>query len=208
MAPVALVAAGLVLATSPVAAAPVLRAAQARVVFVDERSCTVDLTLRIDDADDVEHRLGVDDDARARVTDTRGTSTSGGPRRVGATLALTLRPTAPDYSLRYVVEHPEPTDRCPLWLPDVPADGRSRAVTLVVEIPAGTRAAGTMPAFAWAGTRGEVTLGHLPAFVRVPFTRSGERAPWNIARVMDLVAVATLALASVIWARRRVGAGR
>lgn len=198
-------AAGLVLAASPAAAAPGLRTAQARIVFVDARACTVDLTVDIDDALEVEHRLGVGDGSRAALIDTRGTSTPDAPRRIGATLALTLRPTAREYSIRYRVEHPDGTDRCPLWLPDVPADGRSRAVTLAVEIPAGTRAVGTMPAFAWAGTRGEVTLGHLPAFVRVPLARPGDPAPWNIARVMDLVAVATLALASVIWARRRIG---
>ena len=84
----------------------------------------------------------------------------------------------------------------------MPADGRSQAVALRVRIPAGAIAAGTMPGLAWVGEEGTATLGHLPAFVRVPYAMPGESMPLNIAFVMDVVAIATLVLASAAWARR------
>ena len=92
--------------------------------------------------------------------------------------------------------------------PKWPADGRSQAVALRVRIPAGATAAGTMPGLAWVGQEGSATLGHLPAFVRVPYAMPGEPAPFNIAFAMDVVAIGTLVLASAAWARGRRGQAR
>jgi hypothetical protein len=50
---------------------------------------------------------------------------------------------------------------------------------------------------------GTITLGHLPAFVRVPYVLPGTPPPWDIARVMDMVSVLTLVGASLTWARRQ-----
>jgi hypothetical protein len=62
-----------------------------------------------------------------------------------------------------------------------------------------------MPAFSWVGAEGTASIGHLPAFVRVPYALPGEPAPWNIARVMDVVSVLTLVAATLAWARSRRG---
>ena len=65
-----------------------------------------------------------------------------------------------------------------------------------------------MPGLAWVGQEGSATLGHLPAFVRVPYAMPGEPAPFNIAFAMDVVAIGTLVLASAAWARGRRGQAR
>jgi hypothetical protein len=44
-------------------------------------------------------------------------------------------------------------------------------------------------------------IAHLPAFVRVPFARPGEPAPWNVARLMDILSIAALVVATLAWAR-------
>ena len=112
------------------------------------------------------------------------------------------------YTLRYEVEQPEHRAfRCPLWIPTVAADGLSQDVHLAVRIPAGATAAGTMPAFTWTGEEGTSTIGHLPAFVRVPFGMPGTPMPMNVAGVMDIVSIATLLAATAAWARRRLSRG-
>ena len=185
-------------------AAPVLRDADVRVGFRSPTACDVDLTVNVKGAAQVEHRVEVVDGARVELRELRGAAQLGEAWMVGRTRALVVRPAGAAYTLRYAVEQPQSSaGRCPLWIPSVPADGRSQAVALRVRIPAGAMAAGTMPGFAWVGEEGTARLGHLPAFVRVPYAMPGEATPLDIAFVMDVVAIGTLVLASAAWARRR-----
>jgi hypothetical protein len=169
----------------------------------------VELALSVEGAAEVEHRVEVVEGARVELIAVRGATLAGEPRMVGRTRALVLRLDAATYTLRYAVEQPPSrASRCPLWVPSVPADGRSQAVRLSVRIPASAEAAGTMPGFAWSGGEGTTTLGHLPAFVRVPYAMPGAPTPLDIAFVMDLVAVVTLVVATAAWARRNRGLAR
>lgn len=191
------------LASSTVAAAPRLTSADVRVTFHSAASCEAIITLRIDDAATVTQHIEVAEGASVALVEVSGAEASP-PTDVGRTRVLVTRSDSGVYTLRYAVRQAaHRPGRCPLWVPTIPADGRSAAVRLTVRIPPGTRAAGTMPAFAWAGEEGTAAIGHLPAFVRVPFAAPGEPAPWNIARLMDIVSIATLALATLAWARRR-----
>jgi hypothetical protein len=141
--------------------------------------------------------------------------------RRGATLAYTVPPdrgAAQSYELRYrVTQSEEWAYRCPIWLPAVPADGRSRSVRLQVQLPPGAvPRGGSLPAFTWAGGRGVTTIGHLPSFVRVPHA-TADYAPrgaaaWDLPRAMDTLAVVVLTGATAFWVwrrgrRRRTGAG-
>ena len=189
---------------STATAAPVLRGAEVLAEFQSPTACTVQLTVTIDDVAHVEHRVEVVDGARVELTEIRGAVQLEEPRMVGRTRALLVRPDGATYTVRYAVEQPASSaGRCPLWIPSVPADGRSQAVRVRVRVPAGATVSGTMPGLAWEGREGSATLGHLPAFVRVPYGMAGEPAPFNIAVAMDAVAVVTLILASALWARRR-----
>ena len=96
-------------------------------------------------------------------------------------------------------------NRCPLWVPAAPADGVSRAVRISVALPPGMSAHSTMPAFTWAGSTGTTTLGHIPAFVLVPFAPAGESAAWDISTVMDALTVLVFVGATGIWIWRRRG---
>ena len=184
-------------------AAPVLHAAEVVVEFQSSTACVVSLTVNVQGAEQVEHRVEVVDGARVEVSEIRGAAAVGDTRAIGRTRALVVRPEGAAYTLRYAVQQPRSSaGRCPLWIPSVPADGRSQAVALRVRIPAGATAAGAMPGLAWVGQEGSATLGHLPAFVRVPYAMPGEPTPFNIAFAMDVAAIATLVLASAAWARR------
>jgi hypothetical protein len=193
----------LLLAAVPSGAAPVVRSADVRVTFTSPASCTVEMTLGVEGTL-VEHRLEIAPGGNVALLDVRGARTVGEPEDVGRTRKLVLRPESPRYDLHYTVEQPfERAGRCPLWIPTVPTEGRGAIVRLTVRIPAGARAVGTMPGFTWVGDEGTASIGHLPAFVRVPYSLQGEPRPWDIARVMDAVSVATLVIASLAWARRR-----
>ena len=197
------------------AAAPVLRGAEVRIALSSPTSCAVGLSLTIDGGPAmVEHRLERLDGATVRVTAVDGAERIGELQDVGRTRALTLRPTTATYRIDYRVDQPEAgAYRCPIWLPTTPTDGRSRAVRITATLPAGVLPSGTMPSFAWAdgggtaGPVGTVTLGHLPAFVRLPYAGAGATAPWNVARLMDAITVSVLALASLLWLRRSRGGG-
>jgi hypothetical protein len=197
--------------TAWLAIAPVLTGADARIAIVSPTACEVRLAVTIDGADRVEHRLEVRDGAVVGDLTVRG-AVAEPVRTVGRTQALHVRPQTAGYELAYRVEQPpESRFRCPLWLPTTPADGRSRAVQLTVTLPPGAQPSGTMPAFTWRGSVGTATLGHLPAFVRVPYSASGVSAPWNLARLMDGVSVGVLVVASLLWwlrsLRTRVAGG-
>lgn len=196
-------------AVTPVAsAAPLLAGAEVRVAFLSPTSCTVDLAVTVEGTEKVEHRVEIAEGSRVTLLDVRGATPLGDSRDVGRTRSLVVRPQMTTYTLRYEVEQPEHRAfRCPLWIPTVAADGLSRDVHLAVRIPVGATAAGTMPAFTWTGEEGTSTIGHLPAFVRVPFGMPGTPMPMNVAGVMDIVSIATLLAATVAWARRRLSRG-
>ncbi len=188
------------------AAAPVLTSAEAQITFSAPTICAVTLTLAVTGAADVEHRLETLEGSRTTPVEVQGAERAGDVRTIGRTQSLVVRPQGAAYTLRYTVTQPDDRPyRCPLWLPAVPADGRSRNVRLRVGVPFGTSANGTMPSFAWTGTAGEATLGHLPAFVIVPFAAAGGTRPWDVSRVMDAAALGTLVLASAVWLRRQKG---
>ena len=184
-------------------AAGVLTAAEARIAFRSPTSCAVTLTVSVSGAEEVEHRLALGPDTVADLAGIDGADAVGPTRDVGRTRALVVRPRQPSYTIRYDVTNGEnEPHRCALWLPTTPADGRSRNVHLHVQVPPGATPGGSMPGFLWTGERGETTLGHLPAFVRVSFAESGARPSWDVSRVMDLVTLLVLAGASVLWLRR------
>jgi hypothetical protein len=202
----ALVAGAIVALGAPAAAgaAPRLTSADVRVGFESATTCSVDMTLHVDEAPEVTQRIEVMDGASVDALEVAGATVASPPRDVGRTRVLVTRADAGAYTLRYTARQPPGHPwRCPLWVPTVPADGRSAAVRIAVRLPVGARAAGTMPTFAWSGEEGTATISHLPAFVRVPFAASGDPSPWNIPRVMDILSIATLVLATLAWARRQ-----
>ncbi len=189
-------------------AAAVLTAADARIEFRSPTSCTVALTVSVSGAADVEHRLALGPGAAVELVGIEGADAVSAARDIGRTRAVTVRPRQPAYTIRYAVTNADDdAHRCALWLPTVPADGRSRNVRLHVQVPPGAVPGGSMPGFAWTGERGEATLGHLPAFVRVPFADAGTRPSWDVSRIMDLVTLLVLAGASALWLRRARAAG-
>lgn len=189
-------------------AAAVLTAADVRIEFRSPTACTVALTVSVSGAAEVEHRLALASGAAVELTGIDGAEAVGAARDVGRTRALVVRPSQPAYTIRYAVTNGEGGGhRCALWLPTTPADGRSRNVQLHVQVPVGAVPGGSMPGFVWTGERGEATLGHLPAFVRVSFAEAGARPSWDVSRVMDLVTLLVLAVASALWIRRARAAG-
>ena len=190
-------------------AAPVLTLAEASVRFTSPLSCEVVVRAAIDGATEVEHRLELLEGGSVELTGLERAAEARPAFDIGRTRALVLTPASPgtSYAIRYRVHQaPSRPGRCPIWLPTAPTDGRSRHVRLAVDVPDGQAASGTMPTFAWQGTHGTAVLPHLPAFVIVPFAPVGESRPWDISRVMDLVAVGSIAVASVLWLRRGKGA--
>lgn len=190
-------------ATAFAAAAPVLRAADVRIVIASRTSCDVRLSVTIDDAAEVEHRLAVADGDTQQLTGIDGGRLVEPVREIGATRSLRLRPTGSPYVLSYSVQHREPLrDRCPIWLPTIPTDGRSRAVRLTIELPPGSTAGArgtTLPALNWEGTIGTATLNHLPSIVRVPYAANGETLPWSVPGAIDALAMGTFAVATAAW---------
>jgi hypothetical protein len=198
----------LVTARPALSATPVLRAADARIIIASRTSCDVRLSVTIDGAREVEHRLAIAAGDRRQFLNVEGATLVEPIRDVGATMSLRLRPTDASYVLSYSVQHQEPLrigfldpvrDRCPIWLPTIPTDGRSRAVRMTIELPPGNTAGATMPAFTWNGTVGTATLGHLPSIVRVPYAANGEAAPWSLPRAIDTLAIGTFAAATAAW---------
>ncbi|HXH06538.1 MAG TPA: hypothetical protein VNI83_08100 [Vicinamibacterales bacterium] len=171
-------------------------------------ACDVAMALAVEGTRDIEHRLAVRPGTRLVHYDVSGADVMEPVRSVGSTLALRLRLGAGGrYILSYRVQRDRAEeDRCPLWLPAVAADGRSRPVTLAVRIPPDrTAAGGEMPALAWHGRVGRSTLGHLPTFVRVALVPPGAARGWGVTRVMDATAILAMAVATLWWvaARRR-----
>jgi len=186
----------------------VLRAADVRITIASRTSCDVRLSVTIDGATEIEHRLAIaDGDSRPRV-DVEGATLIEPVRDVGTTASLRLRPAGGSYALHYSVQHQAPLrigfpesvrDRCPIWLPTIPTDGRSRVVRITIELPPGTTAGATMPAFTWNDAVGTASLGHLPSIVRVPYAASGETMPWSLPAAIDRLAIGTFAVATAAW---------
>jgi hypothetical protein len=183
----------------------VLRAADVNVTMRSPTSCDVTMALTIEGAEDIDHRV---DAAQVELRQVIGARTVGEMRAVGRTQSLVLRPEqAPairpvdgGYEIHYRVQIADGRAfRCPLWLPTIPTDGQSRAVSLKVDLPAGSQPSNSMPALKWTGGHGEVTVGHLPAFVHVPFAPEGSARAWTMSQTMDALTLAVLLGASAIW---------
>lgn len=188
---------------SPGAAEPVLQRADIHVVMQSADACDVTMRMVVDGAGPVDHRITASDDSQIVVAGVRGATQTQEIRAVGATRSLMLEPSSTEYEIAYTAAQPSAGHRCPLWVPAAPADGVSRRVRITVALPPGTEAHGTMPAFDWQEGIGTSTLGHVPAFVRVPFAGPGESMPWDLAATMDTLTIAVFVVASGIWIWRR-----
>lgn len=193
-------------------AANVLREAQVRIAMADPVTCEVTeaIALALDHGGDIEQRLQRLEGSRVELLRISGAEQTAAPRRIGVTEALVIRfPTAGDfrYEVRYRVRQPDEwAYRCPLWVPAVASDGRSRSVEIEVTLPPAARPAGwSFPAFQWTGGTGRITLGNLPAFVRLPYLAPGEARPptRNLGRIMDVAAVGVLLAGTAWWIARR-----
>jgi hypothetical protein len=193
-------------------AAAVLTRATIDIDMADGHACEVREAFTIDTpaAIEVDHRVQSPDGTIVELLGTDGAAPVGAPVARGRTQSIVIPLAAGShaYTLHYRATFPTGTAfRCPLWIPAVAADGRSRAVELRATIPpAATPSGGAFPAFAWTGRRGSAILKHLPAIVRVPFAPAGQPASGpDIARVMDLVAMGLLVCGMALFAWRRRG---
>lgn len=161
------------------------------------------MTLTVEGAREIDHRVETFGGGSVNLVDVRGASQAGGLRSIGSTQSLVLRPGETTYGFRYGASQPASfAGRCPIWLPAVPTDGRSRAISIRVQLPPGSTRGRSLPALDWTGTIGSTRIGHLPAFVRVPYAADGESPGWDIGRVMDVVAVIVFGAATAVWAWR------
>ena len=193
------------LAPSVATAAPVLAAATIRIAVTSHTTCSVTMMLRLEGATEIEHRIEAFEGSTVTLDDVTGGAAIGEPRTIGRTRSLIVRIDRPDYELRYTaVQSADRQDRCPLWVPAVPASGRLGAVRLDVRLPDGSQPASAMPSLAWTGLKGETAVSHVPAFVRVMYAAPGETASWDLLAVMDGLAVATFVAASALWLWRRI----
>jgi hypothetical protein len=197
------IAACLLTASVAASAAPVLRSADLRITITSATTCEVVMTLAVEGVSEVDHRIEAFDGSRVDLVEVRGARQVADVRAIGRTQSLVLRPDRAAYGFRYrVAQSAARADRCPIWLPTVPTDGRSRAVRLEIDLPPATTPGASMPAFRWTGVHGTATLGNLPAIVRVPYTPEGTPRGWGIDSVMDALAIATFAAATAIWTWR------
>jgi hypothetical protein len=191
--------------TTMVDAAPRLNAADVRIAIASPTSCEVTLTMTVDTVAAIDHRLEAPDGSGVELLEVRDATRVGTVQTIGRTQSLVLRPDGGGdraYRIRYRAA-PHVADRCPIWLPMAPADGRSRAVNLEVELPAGMAPIDSMPSFTWTGGRGTATIGHLPSVVRVSYAGDGDRR-WGVNRIMDTLAIAVFVLASGGWTWRKI----
>ena len=202
--------------------AAVLRRADVRVTLTSAHSCdvTADFTIESKSRIDVIHRLQLFEGARAELVGVSGAGKEAGiPRQEGRTMVLgiAVEPAVPGpYSIRYKVTQPDEWQyRCPIWLPSTPTDGQTGSVRLQVDVPPGTvPTRGSFPAFNWSQSQqGTARIGHVPAFVRVPFLEAGHDPGWwarqDLASLTDATAIAVLVIGTVIWVwRSRAAATR
>ena len=130
----ALVAAFVLSGLSTAIAASVLRAADLQIVVTSPTTCEVTMALAIEGGGDVDHRIETFEGSRVELVRIRGARQVDAVRAIGRTRSLVLRSDAGSYEFSYHAQQPAGrTDRCPIWLPAVPTDGRSRLVRLEVE---------------------------------------------------------------------------
>jgi hypothetical protein len=185
-------------------AAPVVASAAIRIRIVSPVSCEVTMALRIEGATEIEHRIEAFEGSEVTLDAVRGGRIAAAARQVGETQSLVVAVDGPDYELRYHARQPAAREgRCPLWLPTVPTAGKLGAVRLEVQLPDGSVAGTSMPAFAWSGTTGTAATSHVPAFVRVSYASNGESPGWDLLGVMDAVTVAAFVAASGVWIWRQ-----
>ena len=194
-----------------ICAADVLSGARVQIAMTDPLTCdvTASIALALDRGGDIEQRLQRFEGSRVELVGITGAEQAAPRRSIGVTEAFTLRfPGAGSYryEVRYRVTQPDEwAYRCPLWLPTVAAAGRPRSVEIEVTLPAAAQpAGGSFPALQWEGGTGRATLGHLPAFVRLPYAAAGGRAPMrDMGRLMELTAIGMLVAGTALWALRQ-----
>lgn len=188
-------------------AAPVLRAADVTVNLTTPSVCDVTMSLRVEGAAEIDHRVDTGSSGSAsgiELIEVEGARQVGASGTIGRTQSLVLQPAEAAYRIHYRAPvRGDGSTRCPLWIPTIPTDGQSRAVTLTVELPAGSTASDSMPMLQWAGPRGHVILGHLPSFVEVSHGPLGTARGWSTAQTMDALTVAIIAVATALWIWRR-----
>jgi hypothetical protein len=186
---------------APARSAPLLRSTTIDVAMESPTRCTVTMTVAVEGAGEVEHRVESFPGSAIELLTLSGAVQAGVIREVGPTRALVVRPDASSYTVGYrASQPPDRAGRCPIWVPALPTDGRSRDVRLTVTLSDRATAGYSMPPLAWAGSIGTAALGHVPAFVRVS---AGQSSRWNVATAMDAAAVVIFAGATVLWMRRR-----
>ncbi len=212
-----------VLASSTaLAAARLDAAAPDRIVEADVRVRLVDsttfdvamtLTLELTAERTVDHRLMLYSGTRVGHVIVSGTGVTAQPERtIGTTrsLPMVIEAGRHRYRITYeIVQTAEWAHRCPVWLPEVPTDGTSRSVRIEVELPAGAALLpDTFPSLAPLGAGdARVTLGHLPAVLRLLHAARGERPSWldrvSRRRLVDATAIVILVAAAAIRVARR-----
>src|SRR5262249_43016854 len=131
--------------TSIVGAAPVLRSADVRITLLSPTSCDVAMDVTVTGAEDVDHRIESFDGGRIELLEVRGAQQIGELRTIGRTRSLRLRPDGAGYGFSYRALQPEDRgNRCPIWLPTVPTDGRPGGIRLSMDIPSLSSASSTM----------------------------------------------------------------
>lgn len=192
-------------------ASPVLQRANFAVAFTTPTACDVEAEFTVAGLSaPVEHRLHTDSAATVELLAAPSQADAVTPADDAGAHVLHVRPSgtgSDTYAIHYrVVQSERDAYRCPLWLPTVPTDGLSREVHVRVSLPSGaTPGAGGFPTFEWTDGGAVASLGHVPAFVHVPFRAPGDaRAPgWDVQKTMDTTAVVLLVAGMLTFAWRR-----
>jgi hypothetical protein len=188
---------------SGVSAAPILRSADVRITVLSPTSCDVTLALGVTGAPEIDHRIEAFEGSRVDLVDVHDAQQVNDIRTVGRTRSLVLHPAGGEYAFHYLAfQSAERANRCPIWLPAVATAGRPGAVRLLIDIPAGNSATGTMPAFEWNGRHGVATLAHLPSHVAMTLVPENGPRIWDVSRIMDTVAMTVFAAATAAWVWR------
>jgi hypothetical protein len=158
------------------------------------------MRLSIEGVHVVEHRIEAFEGSQVTLLSVTNASLVGDPATKGSTRSLILQPGSSPYEIVYAVRQTSSrSERCPLWLPTIPTDGRSRGVALHVQLPDATLPGRSMPLLHWTGTSGTTTLAHVPAFVRVPYVREGESPAWDVAAIIDSIALFIILVSTALW---------
>ena len=187
----------------------VLRSAAVHITMTSPTTCEVTMALETPTSGDVDHRVEAAAGTDIELVAVRDAAQAGSDRQVGMTRSLVVRADAgKPYHVEYRVSQPdERAFRCPIWIPAVATDGRSREVTITVTLPGSSLPRGaSFPAFSWNGAEGTTALGHLPGFVRVPYdarSTGSVAGPWDVAKAMDGVALVVFAAATAAWLWRK-----